>query len=75
MTWEKYNPQPGLSEDIDGLGSKLSTVIHCPVRYPAYGKHIFECRCGVIFPLYLVKTGNWDLIRKKHIEEKAYAKK
>ncbi len=74
MTWETYNPQPGPDEVIDGLGAKLSTAIHCAVRYPAYGKHIFECRCGVIFPMYLVKGKDWDLIGKKHEDERRLTK-
>jgi len=58
---------------VDELGSQLSGAIHCPVHYPAFGKNLFECNCGVIFPLYLVRTRNWELIRQKHIEERRYS--
>lgn len=59
--------------EIDELGSQLSLEIDCAVHYPAFGKRLFECRCGVIFPTYLVASRNWKLIRKKHIEERRYA--
>lgn len=73
VTWGAYQ-QPGLDEEIDSLGAKLSLEINCAVHYPAYNKNLFECKCGVIFALYLVKGGNWQLIKRKHIEEKGYAK-
>lgn len=73
MTWGAYI-QPGLSEELDSLGSKLSVEIGCPVHYPAYNKHLFECRCGVIFPVYLVKGGNWEVVRRKHEEERILVK-
>lgn len=74
MTWERYNAQPGLSEEIDYLGAKLSVEIGCAVRFPAYNKNLFECKCGVIFPLYVVKGQNWDLVRQKHEEERKLVK-
>ncbi len=69
MGWGSYQ-QPGLNEEIDQLGSKLSIELHCPVHYPAYNKNIFECRCGVIFPLYVVKMQDWKLIKQKHEDER-----
>ena len=68
MGWGSYIQQ-GLNEEIDSLGAELSIQIHCPVHYPAYNKNLFECMCGVIFPLYLVKSRNWEVIKQKHIEE------
>jgi hypothetical protein len=59
--------------EVDELGSQLSIEIDCPVHYPAFGKHLFECRCGVVFPVYLVKSLNWELIRRKHEEERRYS--
>lgn len=56
--------------EVDELGQKLSKAIHCAIHYPAYGKNLFECYCGVIFPVYLVKVENWLLIIKKHEEER-----
>ncbi len=69
MGWGSYQ-QPGLNEEIDQLGSKLSIELHCPVHYPAYNKNIFECKCGVIFPLYVVKMRDWKQIRQKHEDER-----
>lgn len=69
MTWGAY-VQSGLTEELDYLGAKLSIEIGCPVHYPAYNKSLFECKCGVVFPLYLVRGQNWDLIRRKHEEER-----
>lgn len=63
--WGSYM-RPGFNEEIDSLGSKLSLEIGCPVHYPAFDKNLFECRCGVVFPLYLLRGGNWEAVRKKH---------
>jgi len=71
--WGAYIQQ-GYTQEIDYLGAKLSIEIHCPVHYPAYNKNLFECRCGVIFPLYVVKGEDWELIRKKHVEERELLK-
>ena len=73
MTWGAYIQQ-GFSEEIDSLGARLSLEIGCPVHYPAYGKNLFECRCGVIFPYYVVKGHDWEVIRKRHIEERNLVK-
>lgn len=69
MAWGAYI-QTELNEELDQLGSRLSIEIGCPVHYPAYNKNLFECKCGVIFPLYLVKGQAWGLIKEKHIKEK-----
>jgi len=73
MTWGAYT-QPGFNQEIDYLGAKLSIEISCPVHYPAYNKNLFECHCGVIFPLYVVKGQDWKLIKQKHIEERKLLK-
>ncbi len=61
--------------EVEELGAKLSTVIHCPVHYPAYNKRMFECQCGVLFPVYFLKGNldNWDIIIRKHKAERAMA--
>lgn len=74
MGWGAYM-QPGFSEEIDSLGAELSIRIHCPVHYPAYNKNLFECKCGVIFPYYLIKGRDWALVIKRHKEESVYARK
>ena len=73
MVWGAY-AQLGNFEEIDRLGSELSLAIHCAVHFPAYNKNLYECRCGVIFPLYLVKGGDWKAIIQKHVEEKELVK-
>jgi len=62
----------GCDQEIDELGSELSKAIHCPVHYPAFGKRLFECQCGVVFPVYIVSSRNWELMKKKHTEERKY---
>ncbi len=69
MSWGTYTQSVKL-EEVDQLGSELSLVIHCPVHFPVYNKNLFEFKCGVVFPLYLVKTRNWDGITKKHEDER-----
>ncbi|KKN74210.1 hypothetical protein LCGC14_0392960 [marine sediment metagenome] len=71
--WGYFTQGADQQIEVDELGSKLSEVLDCAVHYPAYGKHMFECLCGVIFPIYLVKGQNWELIKRKHIEEQRYA--
>lgn len=73
MTWGGYM-QPGFSEELDMLGSRLSLEIDCPVHYPAFNKHLFECKCGVIFPYYLLAGGKWEEIKERHREEKGMVK-
>jgi len=60
--------------EIGELGSDLSVEISCPVHYPAYNKHLFECMCGVVFPVYIVKRRDWSIIREKHVVEREYIK-
>jgi len=67
--WGYYQQGNGIGE----LGGRLSIEIGCAVHYPAFGKRLFECKCGVIFPVYLVDGGNWELIKRKHIEERRYS--
>ena len=68
--WGQYIQGSDQQQEVDELGTKLSEVLHCPVHYPAFGKNLFECRCGVIFPLYLLRSGKWDMVRRKHEEER-----
>lgn len=67
--WGVYT-QDNKFRELDRLGSRLSLEIHCPVHYPAFDKNMFECRCGVVFPIYMLKGGDWDSIRQKHDKEK-----
>jgi hypothetical protein len=63
MRWE---------HELDNLCSKLSLTIGCPIHTLPYG--VVQCRCGVVFPLYLLKSGNWNLIKLRHIQEREMAK-
>ena len=66
MVWGYYSQGSPEILKIDELGKKLSVEIRCPVHYPAFGKRLFECKCGMIFPAYVVDGGNWEMIKKKH---------
>jgi len=65
-------PQYGSDQqqEVNELGSSLSLAISCAVHYPAFDKHMFECKCGVVFPVYLVRRKDWIYLSKKHEEEK-----
>jgi len=58
--------------EVEKIGAKLSKVIDCPVRYPAYDKNIFACHCGITFPVFVVKAAydsdNWSDVLKIHKE-------
>lgn len=73
VEWGHEQQWPAIWQKVDELGSQLSIEIDCAVHYPAYGKRLFECKCGVIFPVYLVESRNWNLIRRKHVEERKYS--
>ncbi len=68
--WGHYMQGSSQVMEVDELGSILSIVLDCPVHFPAWGKNLFECKCGVIFPLYVVKGGDWKAMKEKHIEER-----
>ena len=65
-SWGYYTQGSDQQLEIDELGSELSKRIHCAVHYPAFGKNLFECGCGVIFPLFSVKGQNWASIIRRH---------
>lgn len=65
MGWGAY-VQSGFSRDLDAMGAKLSMHLKCPVHYPAYDKRLFECKCGIIFPVYMVEGGDWEAMSRKH---------
>jgi len=65
MTWGAYVQQGNLQE-IEMLGSQLSKEISCPVHYPAWNKNMFECKCNITFPYYIVKAKDWDRVREIH---------
>jgi len=65
------NGQP--NNPIFRMIATLSTAIECCVTYPTHGVPIAKCKCGVMFPLYLIRTGDWSLMRRRHDEEKIIA--
>ena len=69
MAWGAYVQQGNL-EELDMLGSELSKVLHCPVHYPAWNKNMFECKCEITFPVYMVKaaveTKDWSSVIEIH---------
>jgi len=74
-SWGYYMQGSDQLQEVDELGAKLSVALGCAVHYPAFNKNIYECQCGVVFPLYLVKSQNWQLIIRKHQEERSYARR
>jgi len=59
-------------EELGEAGAELSRRIHCAVHYPAFGKRLFECKCGVVFPVFLVEgailTGDWSSVISHHTD-------
>lgn len=66
MAWGAYVQGNEQFQELESLGSELSIQISCPVHFPAFGKNLFECKCEVTFPVYLVRSRNWDKIRQRH---------
>lgn len=71
-SWGYYQQGNGRQRDIDNAGSQLSLRLSCPVHYPAYEKRMFECKCGVLFPVFVVdaaiSSGDWSVVEKQHRE-------
>lgn len=68
--WGYYMQGSDQQVEVDELGSYLSATIHCGVHYPAFGKHMYECMCGVVFPVYVVKGKDTQMLMDKHKAEK-----
>lgn len=71
-SWGYFLQGQELQQRVELLGSKLSLHLHCPVHYPAWGKRLFECKCGVLFPVWAVEaavaSGDWSEVDKLHKE-------
>ena len=69
ITWGAYMRDNNF-EKIDIAGAALSNHISCAVHYPAYDKRLFECKCGIIFPVWAVEaaimTDKWEDIDNLH---------
>ena len=70
--WGYYMQGNERTQEIEEWGAKLSTVLHCPVHYPAWGKRLFECHCSILFPLFVVQAAidsdDWSAVVKQHEE-------
>jgi hypothetical protein len=68
--WGYYMQGGEGTQEIELLGSQLSVAIGCTVHYPAFGKRIYECRCGVLFPTFSVQAAfekkDWKPILEHH---------
>ena len=71
-SWGYYMQGNWGNRELETAGSTLSVRLDCPVHYPAFGKRLFECRCGVLFPRFVVdaalRTGDWSVVLKEHAE-------
>ncbi|KKL49740.1 hypothetical protein LCGC14_2312510 [marine sediment metagenome] len=56
--------------EAEELGSILSVKLGCAVHYPAYNKPLYECLCGITFPISIVKhcrkVMDWGYVLEKH---------
>lgn len=67
-SWGYFEQGSDQVQEVMELGEKLNSAINCPIHYPAFGKHLFECMCGRIFPAYVVKGHSADSLKKLHTE-------
>ena len=71
-SWGYYMQGNENQQSLHRAGAELSKVIGCPVHYPAFNKHMFECRCGVLFPVFVVdaaaESGDWSAVQTQHSE-------
>ena len=66
--WGGYIQGNAQTRSIDQMGSKLSLMLKCAVHYPAYNKRIFECKCGVLFPVFTLEGQTDEKIIQHHRE-------
>jgi len=66
--WGYFQQGNEQEEKLEMLGQKLNLAINCPIHYPAFGKRLFECKCGVTFPLYIVEGRSEEELAKIHSE-------
>jgi len=69
-SWGYFMQGNAQQEEIMELGQALNNHTQCAVHYPAFGKNLFECKCGVTFMVATVKeavrTGDWSLVDEIH---------
>ena len=69
--WGIYQQGSDQLLEIMELGERLSLAISCTVHL--YGKNLFECECGVIFPVYFLKGHSREEIEDFHTRERELA--
>ena len=72
--WGSYVQGGDEWEKIDRAGRELSSFLSCgKIHYPAFRKRLFECSCGVVFPVWMVEaavqSNDWSMIEEKHKEK------
>lgn len=64
--WGYFEQGSDQLQEIMELGEKLNKAIGCPIHYPAFGKRLFECTHGIVFPVYVVQGNSQDTLRELH---------
>lgn len=67
-SWGFFQQGNSNMDDVMRLGQKLNLAIECPIHYPAFGKRVFECKCGVLFPLFLVDGRTDEQLQHIHCQ-------
>jgi len=64
--WGYFEQGSDQLQEVMEMGEKLSKAINCPIHYPAFGKRLFECKCGRIFPVYVVSGRSSEELASIH---------
>ena len=54
--WGFYMQGSDQQIEREELGMWLHVLIQCPVHFPAWGKPLYECEHGVLFPLWALQA-------------------
>jgi len=67
MSLPGQDPGP-VWERLDEVGSRLSVVLDCSVRWPGYEKNMFVCRCGFPIAVFRLNGGavDWEGLAEEH---------
>lgn len=62
--------QQGGNNELMQIGSRLSEILQCPCRYPAYSKNLFACiKHDFIIPVYKLRgSEDWGWVKQEHDE-------
>ena len=64
--WGFFEQGSDQLQEIMELGEKLNSAINCPIHYPAWGKALFECKCNIVFPAYVVRGNSAEKLKEIH---------